>query len=396
VVHRLQVLASTVRRLLARPDGPLAAAVVLAGMALIEVSIYRTGPDREVAILLNLGATLPLGLAPKRLGWAAAAVTLATLIVVSQPDAVFTVAGMVGQLAVAYLVALRYPRWVSAALTAPFALNAITPFAGQDDNVSGVALLVLVVAAQVLGDAQRQRGEALAERDASRRAVAASRRDQAVMEERARIAHELHDVVAHHISMIAVQAETARLTTPGMPDEGQVRLAAIGDTARDALDEMRRLLDVLRTGDVVTAERTPQPGLERLDALLDTARAAGTPVRLTLQGPSVPLPTSVDLTAYRIVQEALTNARRHAPGATVEVEVDYGEHALHLRVRDDGPGPAPGRDSSERDGPEGHGGHGLVGMRERAALVGGALRSGPAEEGGFVVEADLPIRRSAP
>jgi signal transduction histidine kinase len=380
--------ATAVRRILARPDGPLAAALVLAGASLIEASIYRDGSHREVAILLGLCATLPLGLAPRRLVWAALIVTPTTIIVVSQPDPLFTVSGIVGQLAVAYLVARRYPRWVSAALALPFAINAIIPFTGDDDLSGGIVLLVLVVGALVLGDAQRQSGRAIAERDATRLAMAETLRDQAVLEERARIAHELHDVVAHHISMIAVQADTARLATADMPDEGRERLAAIGDTARGALDEMRRLLGVLGDGDGPASERVPQPGLQRLDDLIEAARSAGTDVRLVLQGPSGPLLPSVDLTAYRIVQESLTNARRHAPGTAVTVEVRYGDDTLHVRVRDDGPGPASGA-----AGPAGsRGGHGLVGMAERAALVGGRFRAGPGG-GGFVVEADLPVGR---
>jgi signal transduction histidine kinase len=201
------------------------------------------------------------------------------------------------------------------------------------------------------------------------------------MEERARIARELHDVVAHHVSMVAVQAETARLTTPGMPEEDQERLLAIGDTAREALTEMRRLLGVLRADADGDAERAPQPGLGHLTELLEDARAAGTSVRLTVSGAVAPLPAGVDLTAYRIVQEALTNARRHAPGAAVEVELRFAADALRLRVRDDGPGPGEGEPR----------GHGLLGMRERAASVGGTREVGRAGEGGFAVEAELPL-----
>jgi len=341
-----------------------AAALVLAGASLIEASIYRDGSHREVAILLGLCATLPLGLAPRRLVWAALIVTPTTIIVVSQPDPLFTVSGIVGQLAVAYLVARRYPRWVSSALALPFAINAITPFTGDDDLSGSIVLLVLVVGAFVIGDAQRQSGRAIAERNATRLAMAETLRDQ------------------------AVQADTARLATADMPNEGRERLAAIGDTARGALDEMRRLLGVLGDGDGAAAERVPQPGLRRLDDLIEAARSAGTDVRLVLQGPSEPLLPGVDLAAYRIVQESLTNARRHAPGAAVTVEVRYGDDTLHVRVRDDGPGPASGA-----AGPAGsRGGHGLVGMAERAALVGGRFRAGPGG-GGFVVEADLPLGR---
>ena len=276
---------------------------------------------------------------------------------------------------------------MSLLLCLPFLLNALSPFGGQHAATSAVVLLVLVLAALALGDARRLRGQAIAERDQSRRGVAAAQRDQAALAERARIARELHDVVAHHVSMIAVQAETARLATPGMPEQGRERLEASAQTARDAMTELRRLLGVLRSdsdhGDPDDS-RSPQPGLDRLDELVDGARAAGTPVRLVLAGQVGPLPPGVDLTAYRIVQEALTNARRHAPGAEVEIELRYTPDTLHLRVRDNGPGPAGPAAASD--------GHGLLGMRERAAMVGGSLRTGTPSGGGFVVEADLPIR----
>jgi signal transduction histidine kinase len=218
--------------------------------------------------------------------------------------------------------------------------------------------------------------------------------------ERARIARELHDVVAHHISVIAVQAETARLTTPGLPDAGAQRFAAIGDTARAGLTEMRRLLGVLRedahlaapeipgpaaqgpAASGAVAERQPQPGLPQLGELIDEARAAsGSVVRLIVSGPVARLDPGVELAAYRIVQEALTNARRHAPGAAVDVELRYAVDVLRLRIRDNGPGLAAR-----------HTGHGLLGMRERAAAAGGSLRTGAAPGGGFRIEAELPAQ----
>jgi signal transduction histidine kinase len=188
--------------------------------------------------------------------------------------------------------------------------------------------------------------------------------------------------------MIAVQAETARLTTPGMPAAGAQRLSAIGDTARAGLTEMRRLLGVLRQdADAEVAERRPQPGLQQLVELVDEARkASGAGVRLIVSGPAAPLDPGVELAAFRIVQEALTNVRRHAPGSAVDVELRYGAEVLRLRVRDNGPGPAGGRRP---------GGHGLLGMRERATAAGGSLRSGPAPGGGFLVEASLPVAEEA-
>ncbi|WP_344294995.1 sensor histidine kinase, partial [Streptomyces synnematoformans] len=248
-------------------------------------------------------------------------------------------------------------------------------------------------AATAAGLARRARSTAAAH-GAVERAIAHTLYEHAARGERARIARELHDVVAHHISMISVQAETARLTTPGLPDEGARRLRDIGDTARTALTEMRRLLGVLREdAGADPAERRPPPGLAQLNELLDDARdAAGSAVRLIVSGSVHPLGTGVELTAYRIVQEALTNARRHAPGAAVDVELHYAETALRLRIRDNGPGAHGG---AGREGGHG-GGHGLTGMRERAAAVGGGLRGGPAAGGGFLLEATLPTQPRAP
>ena len=197
-------------------------------------------------------------------------------------------------------------------------------------------------------------------------------------------------MVAHHISMIAVQAETARLATPGMPAAGAERLLAIGDTARAGLTEMRRLLGVLRE-DAGPAdprqERHPQPGLDELLALVDAARlASGATTRLIVSGPPAALDPGVELAAYRITQEALTNARRHARGAPVDVELRFTAQALHLRIRDSGPGPMVEAQVAD----PASAGHGVPGMRERAAAVGGRLAAGPSPTGGFLVEAVLP------
>jgi signal transduction histidine kinase len=163
------------------------------------------------------------------------------------------------------------------------------PLGGEDTADIALLLTVVAVAALAIGDARGLRGEAIAERDASRRQVAESMREQAAMEERTRIARELHDVVAHHVSMIAVQAEAASLTTPDLPQEGRQRFGDIAKSAREALAEMRRLLGVFREDAGGGGERRPQPGLDRLQELIDDARATGTPVRLTLRGPVVPL-----------------------------------------------------------------------------------------------------------
>ncbi|MGW3772135.1 sensor histidine kinase [Actinomadura verrucosospora] len=251
--------------------------------------------------------------------------------------------------------------------------------------VAALAALAIVWTVLARRRVLRRRAEAAA-LDASRREFEATLLEHTARGERARIARELHDVVAHHISMISVQAETARLAVPGMPEEGAKRLLAIGDTARTALTEMRRLLGVLREDAGAEPTRRPQPGLQELLDLVDGTRESGAAgVRLIVAGHVAALDPGLELAAYRIVQEALTNARRHAPGAAVDVELDYAPDALRVSVRDNGPG--PGTDA----GLGGPAGHGLLGMRERAAAVGGDLRTGPGPAGGFLVEATLPL-----
>jgi signal transduction histidine kinase len=386
-------LGRTLRRVTGAPDWPLAAGVLLGLATMVEV-VFRAplaGPAGtelsstrlSTTLLLGLCATMPLALARGYVVAAAVTISAAT-VVTAASDHLVTVGAMVAQVAVLYLVGRSRPRRVALPFVLPFAVYAVAPVSADvGDRRTAVVLLAPAATAIVLGSAQRARREA-ARRAASQRAIADTLLEHAARGERARIARELHDVVAHHISMISVQAETARLATPGMPPEGEKRLLAIGDTARAALTEMRRLLGVLREDAGTEPTRRPQPGLEQLNELIDEARDhSATSTRLIVHGRVVPLDPGIGLTAYRIVQEALTNARRHAPGAAVDVELDYTDAALRLRVRDNGPGP-------REPAPAGAAGHGLLGMRERAAMVGGTLTVGPAPAGGFLVEACLP------
>jgi signal transduction histidine kinase len=205
-----------------------------------------------------------------------------------------------------------------------------------------------------------------------------------LLEERARIARELHDVVAHHMSVIAVRAETAPFRIPGLPEAVKDDMAETSAIAREALTEMRRLLGVLRGADA-DPERVPQPGMDRLEGLVAAVRGAGLTVDVRVEGDQRPLPSAVELSAYRIMQEALSNALRHAPGAPAAVEVRYEPERLRLRVRNDRP-PVPGTHPVP-----GAAGHGIVGMRERVAMLGGTLTAGPTGDGGYLVEAVLPL-----
>jgi signal transduction histidine kinase len=202
----------------------------------------------------------------------------------------------------------------------------------------------------------------------------------AVAEERTRIAREMHDVVAHAIGVMVVQAGAARTVIDRDPVAAKEAIGRVEETGRMGLAEMRRLIGVL-TDDGSGAARSPQPGLGGLDALVATVRTAGLPVEVVRSGEPRPLPVGADLTAYRIVQEALTNVLKHAGAAHARVSLQYDEAGVGIEVADDGRGPAPTTDP----------GHGLVGMRERVALFGGTLETAPRPGGGFVVRARLPI-----
>jgi signal transduction histidine kinase len=244
-----------------------------------------------------------------------------------------------------------------------------------------ILLATIVIAyGYLLGTRRRLQRELVQGREREQRQQARS----ALLEERARIARELHDVVAHHMSVIAVRAETAPFRIPGLSEAVKDDMAETGAIARQALTEMRRLLGVLRGADV-GAERAPQPGMDRLEGLVAAVRGAGLAVDLHITDGQRPLPAGVELSAYRILQEALSNALRHAPGARATVEVGYEPDRLRLRVHNDPP-PA----SAERPPPAPHG-HGIVGMRERAAMLGGTLAAGPTSDGGYLVEAVLPL-----
>ncbi|MFV2178964.1 sensor histidine kinase [Actinomadura sp. LOL_016] len=300
------------------------------------------------------------------------------------------------------------------------------------DDVPWPATVIAVLAAIGLGDARtvvetagRTEAAAAERTNETLTRLTAVQREQAVMRERARIARELHDVVAHSVSMIAVQAETAPYTMQNLSPEAREGYTEIAKTAREALVEMRRLLSVLRADakPEPDAANSPQPRLDRLPDLIEQHRGAGGRVDLAVHGDPRDMSATVELSAYRIVQEALTNARRHAPGAEVRVDLMFLTDRVAVRVRDDGPSapgpPEPGssdptmvlnRDDiasrtavldpgdAGRTRVEGapSAGHGLVGMRERATMLGGRFSAGPAAEGGFLVEAELPLHREEP
>lgn len=245
--------------------------------------------------------------------------------------------------------------------------------------LGSLAFLAMAVAVDRAGSGHRARRD-LAEQ-AEQTELERARR--IALEERTRIARELHDVVAHHMSLMAIRAESARHRLGALPDPVRAEFDALSGSAREALADMRRLLGVLRNDH--PTERAPQPGLRDLPELIDSARLAGMAVDLSAPSALDQVPPGAGVCAYRIVQEALSNARRHAPGARVAVSVGHTADAVTLQVTN---GPA----ILAPPGANGHPpGHGLAGMRERAELLGGSLSAGPAPDGGFAVSAVLPL-----
>ncbi|WP_234335982.1 sensor histidine kinase [Streptomyces sp. NRRL S-920] len=262
-------------------------------------------------------------------------------------------------------------------------------FRGEGSQDTGVLLIVLSGAVLLLGALLRERGDAR-RRLVEQETISETERSQrTLLEERARIARELHDVVAHHMSVITVQADSAPYRLDGLPDAAREEFGSIAASARESLTEMRRLLAVLRS-EGAPGERAPQPGLDRLPHLVEATVRAGIPIDLSR--PELAILTqlaevspAVDLSAYRIVQEALSNVMRHAPGARTRITVSLDDNHLLILVVN-GPStepPAPLESSGT--------GHGLVGMRERVRLVGGTVDAGPLPDGGFRVAARLPL-----
>jgi signal transduction histidine kinase len=288
--------------------------------------------------------------------------------------------------AASYLVALtRHGPARLAARGAALLAGAAVLAASVVGSRSGAGTAVVIGVAATAG--AWTVGQAVRERRAHMRAVAERLAERAASEERLRIARELHDVVAHSMSLIAVKAGVANHVAGSRPEEAVDALRIIEHTSKQALTEMRRLLGVLRTDDTQRDRLTPAPSLDDLPELAQRAASAGVRVALDLRaGPDVP--AGVSLSAYRIVQEALTNVIRHAAPARCEITVAAQDREVRIEVVDDGPGP--------RVPPAGHRpGHGLAGMRERALVCGGEFTAGPLNESGFQVKARLPYQAGA-
>jgi signal transduction histidine kinase len=357
---------------------------------------YPGAPAAHIAFLA--AAVVALGLRRR----APLLAPFLTIVVVSvwsgalwPPDAQGPFEGFVAIVAAAYCVgSLNQGRrliWGAAAFAGYFAVGQILAqtFGGGDGDF--LPLLVWPVIACAAGALINRRTdearearlrEAIAAHDSQRRMT------EAVEQERARIARELHDVVAHSLSVIVVQAAAERRALAhSTVDVASIEavLGSVERTGREALVDLRRLLGLLRQVDV-PLELAPQPTLEQLDGLIEQARDAGVAVELRLEGERFPVPAGVELTAYRIVQESLTNVLKHAQARHVVVRLCYRRSELEVSVADDGSG-APG--DAELDGVGA--GHGLLGMRERVSIFGGTVAAGPASGGGWTIRALLPV-----
>lgn len=352
-----------------------AALAVVVGLAALSATLSDPATD-DRSLLLGVLVAVAAGAALLvRRRWPFAALAALFALALSSPgDGALTLALLV----IVYTVGSTRS-WEATIVAAATAVGVDTVYEGSADRL-GPILYCSVVAALGLYVADRRTSmEALRERaerlDRERELLA----ERAVAEERLRLAQELHDVVAHNVSLMVVQAQALGATVPD--DRVSGATDGIADLGREAMSEMHRTLKLLRADDRAP-RRGPQPGLGDLDELLARTRAAGLPVRLTIEGQPRSLPATADLSAYRIVQEALTNVVKHAGHADTTVTLGYRPHGLELTITDDGE-TAP-RVSA------GGGGHGLIGMRERAALFGGTLTAAPRGDRGFQVHGLLP------
>ncbi|MFF7214384.1 sensor histidine kinase [Streptomyces sp. NPDC008238] len=309
--------------------------------------------------------------------------------------------GDFAMLVIIYTVAANGARWASRlALLGGLSASTISTLRWPNesegywaDAVATVFLAVPFLLAWVIGDSLRTRRAYYAELEERAARLQREREAQskaAVAAERARIARELHDVVAHNVSVMVVQADGAAYVLDASPEQAKQALETISTTGRQALTEMRRLLGVLRAGDDGGGEYVPQPGVDQLTDLIEQVRGAGLPVAFEVEGESRPLASGVELTAYRIVQEALTNTRKHGgPEARAKVRLTFGDSDLSLLIEDDGRGAQ--QELYEGGGEDGQG-QGLIGMRERVGMVSGTLDAGPRPGGGFRISAVLPVK----
>ncbi len=371
-------------------------ALGLSALSLITLASGATdaGGTDPLSVTLLLLETLPL-LFRRRWPIPVLAVTLGATVLHALLVQGLVVNESLGALVALFTVAERYERRVSVMaaviLAASFA-GVIVYRAGAQIAVAGfIQTMLAAVIVLALGDWARTRRQYAAATEENARLQESEREERsrrAVEDERERIARELHDIVTHHVSVIVIQAGAGLTALDRRPERARTALEAIDRTSREALTDMRRMLGILgdapETATTTDETRAPMPRLERLGELIEEVRAAGLPVELSLDGVRRPLDAGVELSAYRIVQEALTNALKHARGARASVRLAYEPRAIEIEVTDQG---GTGR---RELGEAGGGGRGLIGMRERVALYGGDFEAGPTATG-FRVHARLPL-----
>ncbi|MEV7113686.1 sensor histidine kinase [Streptomyces anulatus] len=372
----------------------------LSGMSMVS-GMYDAGREEIVAVPVALGLSTVVALrrkVPEKMLLLAILVGVVQLVFDVRPGI-----GNFAMLVITYTVATVGERWASRlALVCSLSAAALSQLrweaepGGSWPQVIFVTIIMTVpfVLAWVLGDSLRTRRayfDQLEERAARLEREREAQSKVAVAAERARIARELHDVVAHNVSVMVVQADGAAYVMDAAPDQAKQALETISSTGRQALAEMRRLLGVLRTGDAPeSGEYVPQPDVEQIEDLVAQVRQTGLTVDFKVEGTPRPLPSGVELTAYRVVQEALTNTRKHGgPDAGASVRLVYFDDGLGLLIEDDGRGAA--HELYEDGGADGAG-HGMIGMRERIGMVGGTLDAGPRPGGGFRISALLPLK----
>ncbi|MEW1578135.1 sensor histidine kinase [Streptomyces microflavus] len=372
----------------------------LSGMSMVS-GMYDTGREEILAIPVALGLSTVVALRrrlPEKMLLLAIAVGVLQLVGDVRPNI-----GNFAMLVITFTVATIGERWASRlALICSLTAAGLSQLRWEAEPGGSwpqqifvtVIMTVPFVLAWVMGDSLRTRRayfNQLEERAARLEREREAQSKVAVAAERARIARELHDVVAHNVSVMVVQADGAAYVMDAAPDQARQALETISSTGRQALAEMRRLLGVLRTGDTREGgEYVPQPDVEQIEDLVDQVRRTGLAVDFKVEGTARPLPSGVELTAYRIVQEALTNTRKHGgPDAGASVRLVYFDDGLGLLVEDDGRGAA--HELYEDGGADGAG-HGMIGMRERVGMVGGTLDAGPRPGGGFRISALLPLK----
>jgi signal transduction histidine kinase len=362
--------------------------VTFAVASVVEAIAAQHVQDRALVVLLALGWTLPFALRSRAPLWAPlfALASLAAFALIS-PERSITSLTMpfVAALAAAVSLGLVADRRQSIAGWAAVIATAAVVSSKSGNAYSDFFWTTLILSlawffGSALGSRTAETRE-LTERVKAAERERATAAERATVEERARIARELHDVVAHSVSVMVVQASGVRRLLKEEQQREREALLSVEQIGRQALTEMRRMLGVMRSGEEAPAALAPQPGLQHLDRLIAQVEEAGLPVTLTVEGERPDLSPGVDLSAYRIVQEGLTNALKHAKGAHAEVLVRYIDSSVQLEIADNGPGSPSG------DGK----GHGLVGMRERVALYGGTIEAGPRDGGGFVLRAQLPV-----